>query len=236
MTRIVSETKKVAACSEHEKETFYRLLCQGFLGVTWNDFIRDFQEKDAVMILRKEHSEGEIVGWSTLMVLTLALPGTEVKGIFSGDTIVLPEYRSGTGLGVELGRYFMHVYEQFPQHIVYYILISKGWRTYKILPFFFKEFSPRYDKPPSACDKAVMDAFGKLKYPHHYNSATGVITFTPQRLRLGSIDAIPVKVDAHTQFFLRSNPGYLEGHELVCVARVSPDNFTSALKRLLGSE
>src|SRR5436853_2009813 len=104
MTRIVSETKKVAACSEHEKETFYRLLCQGFLGVTWNDFIRDFQEKDAVMILRKERSEGEIIGWSTLMVLTLALPGTEVKGIFSGDTIVLPEYRSGTGLGVELSR------------------------------------------------------------------------------------------------------------------------------------
>lgn len=236
MTRIVSETKKVAACSADEKEIFYRLLCQGFLGVTWNDFMRDFQEKDAVMILRKEHGEGEIIGWSTLMVLTLALPDREVKGIFSGDTVVLPEYRSGTGLGIELGRYFMQVYEQFPQHCVYYILISKGWRTYKILPFFFKEFSPRYDKPTSACDKAVMDAFGKLKYPHHYNPATGVVTYSPQRLRPESIDAIPVKLDAHTQFFLHSNPGYLDGHELVCVARVSPDNFTSALKRLLSIE
>ena len=236
MTRIVSETRKVAACSEHDKETFYQLLCQGFLGVTWNDFLRDFQEKDAVMILRKECSEGEIIGWSTLMVLTLALPDTEVKGIFSGDTVVLPEYRSGTGLGIELGRYFMYVRKQFPQHTVYYVLISKGWRTYKILPFFFKEFSPRYDKPVLACDKAVMDAFGKLKYPHHYNPATGVVTFSPQRLRPESIDAIPVKLDVHTQFFLRSNPGYLDGHELVCVARVSPDNFTSALKRLLNIE
>lgn len=236
MTHIVSQTKKVAVCSEHEKKTFYRLLCQGFLGVSWNDFMRDFQEKDAVMILRKEHSAGEIVGWSTLMVLPLVLSGEEVKGIFSGDTMVLPEHRSSTGFGVELVRYFMHVQKQFPHHRVYYILISKGWRTYKIMPFFFKEFSPRYDKPTSACDKAVMDAFGKKKYPCHYHPATGVITFSPQKLRPESIDAIPVKVDAHTQFFLRSNPGYLDGNELVCVARVSPDNFTNGLKRLISPE
>ena len=233
MTHIVSTTKKVAACSEYEKETFYQLLCQGFLGVSWNDFMRDLQEKDAVMILRKEQQKGEIVGWSSLMVLTLSLPGNEVKGIFSGDTVVLPEYRSSTGLGVELSRYFMNIYEQFPQNKVYYILISKGWRTYKIMPFFFKEYSPRYDKPNSACDQAVMDEFGKKKYPHHYNPATGVITFSPQRLRPESIDAIPVKVDAHTQFFLHCNPGHLDGNELVCVARVSPDNFTNGLKRML---
>jgi hypothetical protein len=236
MTHIVSQTKKVAACSEHEKETFYQLLCQGFLGVSWNDFTRDFQEKDAVMILRKEHCEGEIVGWSTLMVLTLAVPGKEVKGIFSGDTVVLPEYRNSTGLGVELSRFFMQVYEQFPLHNVYYILISKGWRTYKILPFFFKESSPRYDMPMSADDKAVIDAFGQKKYPHHYNPATGVITFSPQKVRPESIDAMPMKIDAHTHFFLRSNPGYLDGHELVCVARVSPDNFTQALKRMLSPD
>src|SRR5437016_11410801 len=128
MTRIVSQTKKVPACSEHEREAFYQLLCQGFLGVSWNDFMRDFQEKDAVMILRKEHSEGEIVGWSTLMLLTLTLPGKEVKGIFSGDTVVLPEYRSSTGLGGELGQYVMYVQRQFPQHTGCYILITKGWR------------------------------------------------------------------------------------------------------------
>src|ERR1700730_331019 len=111
MTHIVSQTKKVATCSDYDKETFYQLLCHEFIGVSWDDFMRDFREKDEVMILRKEHSEGEIVGWSTLMVLTLAVPGREVRCIFSGDTAVLPEYRNSTGLGVELSRYFMQVYE-----------------------------------------------------------------------------------------------------------------------------
>lgn len=236
MTHIVSQTKKVAACSEQEKETFYRLLCHEFAGVSWHDFMRDLREKDAVMILRKEHGAGEIVGWSTLMVLTLDVSGKEVKGVFSGDTAVLPEYRNSTGLGVELSRYFMQAYRQFSQHPVYYILISKGWRTYKIMPFFFKEFSPRYDKPTSVGDKAVMDAFGQKKYPHHYQSATGVVTFSPQKVRPESIDAMPAKMDEHTQFFLHSNPGYLKGHELVCIARIVPDNFTSRLKRVLGSD
>jgi hypothetical protein len=236
MPHIFSQTKNISACSEQEKETFYRLLCQEFLDVSWHDFIRDFQEKDAVMILRNEHSEGELVGWSTLMVLTLALPCEEVKGVFSGDTVVLPEYRSGTGLGVELVRYFLNTYEQFPHHKVYYILISKGWRTYRLMPFFFRDFAPRYDRPTTPYDKTLMDAFGKKKYPYHYHPETGVITFSPQRVRPDSIDAAPPHPDAHTAFFLCRNPGYLDGHELVCVARISPDNFTDRVRRLVSFE
>lgn len=235
MTQIMSQTKKVALCSECEKETCYHLLCQGFLGICWGDFIRDFQEKESVILLRKDHNVGEIVGFSTLTMLNLTLPMEEVKGIFSGDTMVLPEYRSSTGLGVELGRYFMDSYEQFPHHKVYYILMSKGWRTYKILPFFFKEFAPHYEKSTSACEKAVMDAFGRAKYRDHYQPETGLITFGKHaaRLRPESIDAIPVKMEVHTQFFLRSNPGYLCGDELVCVARVAPMNMTSIIQRLV---
>jgi hypothetical protein len=216
-------------------ETFYHLLCQGFLGICWDDFVRDFQEKDAVIILCKDHSEGEIVGFSTLMVLTLTLPTEEIKGIFSGDTVVLPEYRSSTGLGVGLCQYFVDTYEQFPQHKVYYILISKGWRTYKIMPFFFQEFAPHHQKSTSACEKAVIDAFGKTKYPHYYHPETGLILFGKHaaRLKPESIDAVPLKMDAHTQFFLQRNPGYLRGNELVCVARVAPDNATAIFQRLV---
>jgi hypothetical protein len=236
MPHIFSQTKNISLCSNDEKETFYQLLCQGFLGVSRQDFLRDFEEKEAVMILRKEHSDGEIVGWSTLMVLTLALPDEEVKGVFSGDTVVLPEYRSSTGLGVELLRYFLRAYDQFPTQKVYYILTSKGWRTYKIMPFFFKEFAPRYDRPTTPYDQTLMDVFGSKKYPGHYDPQTGVITCSPQRVRPEGIDAAPRHPDAHTAFFLRSNPGYLDGHELVCAAKIAPENFTNTARRLLHFE
>jgi hypothetical protein len=238
MPHIYSETRKIAACSESEKEIFYRLLCRGFLGVTRQDFIRDFEEKDAVIVLRKEDSEGEVVGWSTLIVLTLELPAgakevQEVKAVFSGDTVVLPEYRSGVGLGVELVGYFLQTYDRFPWHSVYYVLTSKGWRTYKIMPFFFNEFAPHYDRPTTADEQLVMDAFGRKKYPRNYDAKRGVITFSPQRVRPDGVDAAPAHPDRHAAFFLSRNPSYLEGHELVCVARIAPANFTGVVRRLV---
>lgn len=242
MSHIHSETKPIAACSDAEKETFFRLLCRGFLGVTWHDFIRDFAEKDAVMILRKEDGEGEIVGWSTLVVLPIELPAAEdqggqevreVKAIFSGDTVVLPEYRSGVGLGVELVRYFLRTYDRFPRHPVYYTLTSKGWRTYKIMPTLFKEFAPCYDRPTAPDDQLVMDAFGAKKYPRHYDPERGIITCSPQRVRPDGVDVAPAHPDRHAEYFLNRNPGYLEGHELVCVARIAPANFTAVVRRLV---
>jgi len=235
MTRIVSQTQSIKACTEQEKQRFYFLLCQSFLGVSWHDFLRDFNEKEAVIILRKEHNEGEIVGFSTLVVLTLSLPDEEIKAVFSGDTVVLPEYRSSTGLGVQLGTYFLRTYEAYPQHKVYYLLMSKGWRTYKILPFFFQEFSPSYTRSTPECDEMVMRAFGRAKYWGSYRPERNIIHFDGEaaRLKPESIDALPNKLDAHTHFYLQANPGYLCGDELVCVARITPANFAAPLRRLL---
>jgi hypothetical protein len=236
MTQIVSQIQSIHACTEYEKQRFYSLLCQSFLGVSWHDFLRDFNEKESIIILRKEHSEGEIVGFSTLVVLTLPLPSEEVKGVFSGDTVVLPEYRSSTGLGVQLGTYFLRTYEAYPQHKVYYILMSKGWRTYKILPFFFQEFSPSYTHSTPECEKGIMHAFGRAKYSRYYQPEHNIIHFDGEaaRLKPESIDALPNKLDAHTRFYLQANPGYLCGDELVCVARITPANFAPPLRRLLG--
>lgn len=235
MTRIVSQIQSIDTCTEQERQQFYSLLCQCFLGVSWRDFLQDFSEKESVIILRKEHSEGEIVGFSTLVVLTLALSDEEIKAVFSGDTVVLPEYRSSTGLGVQLGTYFLQAYEAYPQHKVYYILMSKGWRTYKILPFFFREFSPSYTHSTPESDEVVMHAFGRAKYARYYRPERNIIHFDGEatRLKPESIDALPNKLDAHTRFYLQANPGYLCGDELVCVARITPANLATPLRRLL---
>ncbi len=236
MARIVSQTKTISACSEQEKDDFYRLLSQDFLGVTREDFERDFGEKEAVMILRKEDEAGEIVGWSTLKMLALALPDEEVMGVFSGDTVVLPQYRTSFGMGKELVRYFLHACERFPHHKVYYLLTSKGWRTYKIMPFYFKDFAPHPDKPTTPFDQMVIDAFGRTKYPDHYDPATGLVTFGAQRVRPDGVDAAPEHPDRYAEYFLERNPHYLDGHELVCIGRITTDNFTGAARRLAGLE
>lgn len=238
MATIKSETKRVVDLTPSEKATMLGLLALEFLGTRREDFVRDLNEKEAVALLRSG-SSGEIVGFSTFMLLDLAVGGRKVKAVFSGDTTVLPEFRSSGSIGIELGRYFLKALETFPEYEIYYVLISKGWRTYRVLPFFFKTFSPNPDAATPANDKAVMDAFGAHKYPREYDPAQGLIMFSreTQRLVPGSPDATPpANPDAHTRFFLEKNPTYLSGTELVCVGAVRADNFARPLARLIKSQ
>jgi hypothetical protein len=233
VTEIVGETVPRGDLSRADRGACFDLLRRLFLGVSWGDFVRDLEEKDAVMLLRDAET-GAVGAFSTLMELELPVAGELLPVVFSGDTAVLPEYRTSFGLGQELARYFLRAYERHPGRPVYYVLISKGWRTYKILPFFFREFFPRHDAETPPYERALIDAFGVAKYLGRYSD--GVIRFGADapRLRPGSVDAFPAREDPHTAFFLRANPGYLEGDELVCAARIEPANFTPQLSRLLG--
>ncbi|MBI2474709.1 MAG: hypothetical protein HYV68_03330 [Candidatus Taylorbacteria bacterium] len=236
MAKIFSQTKKIPDLTPSERATMFGLLSLEFLGTRREDFIHDLEEKDAVALLRKECCDGEIVGFSTFMLLDLPIKDRKVKAVFSGDTTVLPDFRTSGGIGVELGRYFMEAVQIFPSHEIYYVLISKGWRTYKVLPFFFKNYAPKHDLQTSNRDKDVMDAFGCVKYPKDYDPDKGLIMFSreTQRLVPGSIDAVPPpEPDPHTAFFLKKNPTYLSGTELVCVGLVQVANFAAPLIRLL---
>jgi hypothetical protein len=232
---IIGETRPVADCRSAERRACFELLDGLFLGITWDEFVHDFEEKDAVMFLRDAKTRA-IGGFSTVTELELAAGGELVPVVFSGDTAVLPEFRKSFALGQELARYFHAAYERHSRPSVWYVLISKGWRTYKILPFFFREFFPRHDAVTPQFARALIDAFGESRYGDRYRD--GVIRSAgggAPRLRPGGVDALlPARVDAHTAFFLRANSGYLEGDELVCAAPIHPTNYTAQLARLLG--
>ena len=233
MIEIVGETLPTAACRSAERRACFDLLDRLFLGVTWAEFVRDFEEKDAVMLLR-DGATGTIGGFSTVTELELEVADELVPIVYSGDTAVLPEYRTSFALGQELARQFLAAYERHPGRPVSYVLISKGWRTYKILPFFFREFFPCHDAATPPAARALMDAFGAARFPAQYDD--GVIRFAEDapRLRPDGVDAFPDRDDVHTAFFRRANGGYLDGDELVCTARIDPANFTRQLTRLLG--
>ena len=125
MPRIISQTKQIVELTPSERAIMFGLLSLEFLGTRREDFIHDLEEKEAVALLRKESHDGEIVGFSTLMILDLPIDGRIVKAVFSGDTTVLLEFRRSGGIGVEVGRCFMKTLEAFPEHEVYYVLISK---------------------------------------------------------------------------------------------------------------
>ena len=233
MSEVVSFSKRIRDVSEHEKSECFRLLSSQFLDIRREDFERDLAEKHAILFLA---AHGAIVGFSTIMTLPLPVAGRRTIAIFSGDTAVDPRYRFSSGPLRELGAYFLRTLDEFHGCDVWYILISKGWRTYKLLPSLFRSYWPSPEPTPAA-ERAVIDAFGASKYPHAYDAAAGTIRAGAgaPRLRPESIDVAPAKLDPATAFFLRANPRYLDGDELVCAGRVTPANFAAPLRRILST-
>jgi hypothetical protein len=235
MNAVVSQTVPAASICGQERSRMYRLMEADYLGMEQSTFDADFHEKDDVMLLRDSES-GQIVGFSTLMVLALTAQDAPVRAVFSGDTIVQSEFRHTLGLGVELGRYLRRVVVGHPSEMVVWLLTSKGCRTYGILPLLFREFSPRWDAPTPSLHALIMDAFGARKYPGEYDPADHLIRHrgTPQRLRPGVADAAGRRLhDPHARFFVRANPGHREGDDLVCVADARDGNWTPRFRRMV---
>jgi hypothetical protein len=229
-------TVATAELNAADREQMFRLLDRNYLGVTREAFERDLAAKDHAILLR---ARGEIVGFATQTRFRLSLPGRRVAAVFSGDTIISEQHRGTFETAREICRYFRRALEDFPGDEVYWVLMSKGWRTYRVLRLFFKDYAPRRGGPDPAPFGEVADAFGARCYPGLYRPATRLIEFPgdAQRIRPNSSEAIdPRRRDPDMLFFARANPRHELGSELVCVAPIRRDNFTAAARRLAGCQ
>ncbi len=224
--------KKVTQISPSEKQQMYSILSKYFLGTSFKEFEHDLSQKEIAIFIKKE---GKIMGFSTLVCSTVEVNGNETPVIFSGDTIVEQEHRNSAGLGIEVANYFDRVRKRY-NNTVYYLLSTKGWRTYKVLPFFFNAYYPRanYEIPPQI--REVRDAFCRAKYGESYDAKKGLIIAKgdPQRLRSENLTdaSYPERESEDIAFFFEQNPDYLEGTELVCIASIDEENITKRFKRL----
>ena len=172
------------------------------------------------------------------MCLDLEVEGRAVKAVFSGDTIVSRQSRGTFGLGLEIVRYFVQAGQEYPNIELFYILIAKGWQTCRIPAFLFREFSPSSQHSVLPRHQQGMDAFGAKKYPRSYNPEKGLIIFSgeTQRVKPGSIEGeIPPRNDPQIDIFVKKNPNYLQGDELVYVAPITTENFTRVTLRMLAA-
>lgn len=216
-----------------ERRAMHGLLDEHFEGVAPEVFERDLAEKDWAVLLDDE--AGRIRGFSTFIMHAADGPaGERVAVVFSGDTIV---DRSAWG-SPALPRSWIHsVYEvhraRFPDTRLFWLLITSGYRTYRFLPVFWREFFPRFDVPTPPVTQRWLTQLAQSRFGDRFNDSTGVVRLEhPQPLR-GALRDTPAEKrdDPHVAFFARQNPGYVDGDELVCLAELSPENLTAAGRR-----
>lgn len=214
-----------------QRDEMFALLARHFEGVSRDQFERDLAEKNWVVEIRRE---GRLLGFSTLLVCEEHCD-TPVTAIYSGDTIMAPEAWGSPALARTWIAAVNRLRGAFPARPCYWLLLTSGFRTYRLLPVFWREFHPRHDAAAPPRIKRLLDLLARMRYGSNYDAASGLVRFPqPQRLR-GALGVTPegrVK-DQHVAYFLARNPEHALGVELACITEIREDNLTAAGRRMV---
>lgn len=207
------------------------LLQRHFEGVEPVQFTADLNEKSHVILLRRGST---LVGFSTLLIYETTAGGRPATVVYSGDTIVDPEAWQSPLLSRAWISTVNRLRSSYPNGRYYWLLLSSGFRTYRFLPVFWREFFPRHDVPTPAPTAQLMDALARERFGRAYLPESGIVRFArPQRLRPPFRDPPPGRErDPHVAYFLRKNPGHRSGDELVCLTELTEANLTPAGRRM----
>jgi hypothetical protein len=235
---LVAKLVDVPEVTPSQRAEMFALMDDHYANVHPHVFEADLAEKRWVIMVCDRATE-RLRGFSTQTWLEAEVGGRPIKALFSGDTIIHRECWGDPALFRVWGRLALALIDAHPSEDLYWFLISQGYKTYRFLPLFFREFYPRYDTPTPDPLRATIDALARGRAREEYDPANGVIRATPlqYRLRAGLADVTAERLrDRHVCFFLARNSGHANGDELCCLAPLTRANFTPAAYRVIGPE
>jgi hypothetical protein len=232
---LTAEIVTVEAISNDLRNVLFKLMNAYYVNVSLEEFKRDLLEKNWVLIL--QNPEGRTVGFSTIRLEEQTTLGQRVRIVFSGDTIIDRPNWGSSELPIAWGKHIGSLLQMEPSVPLYWILTTKGYKTFRFLPVFFKDYYPKSGGTISEFDAEILRDYATKHFSERYDSGSGILCAGPtdQRLRPGVSD-----IDASNRgrsdiaYFECMNPGHARGDELVCIARFCQDNIKSSMLKRIG--
>lgn len=255
--RLFGRLVDVSDVPDSQLEQMYGIFERYYDNVSWSAFRKDFREKSRVILLFDRRT-GLLQGFTTLKTFCSVVGGEEVAGLFSGDTVVEREYWGQPALRATFFKamvvtWWENLLESKGRRPFYWFLISKGYKTYLLLTNNFHTHWPRHNVPLPDREREIMRTFAETLYPGRVservlNSFGEGFQGQTERALVLPFDqgapclrgeVAPIRPDLLTnskiRYFQIANPGWEEGHELCCLAPISPTIFVHFIWRLLYS-
>lgn len=209
--------------SSNDKNRMFQIMTQYYECMVRETFDSDLSEKTDVILLLDRNNE--IQGFSTLLLQENSEKGRRYITIFSGDTVLDRQYWGNGALATAFGKYLLRVKLQNPFTDVYWLLISKGFKTYLLMTNNFPVHYPRHERKTAAIAQTVMDKFYSQRFGKAYFPNDGLIRFSKEKAsyikdfnqEIGEQERLNPRV----AFFEAKNPKWFQGEELACIAQVT---------------
>ena len=127
MNSLKSQIIPVKDAPENTIHRMAELMAMTYDGTSIDKLRHDLAGKQVILLLYG--GTGEIEGFTTIELFDSSFRGRPVKIVYSGDTVIKEEYRGQTVLMHDWWQFTCPIQRQFCGTDVYWMLISKGWRT-----------------------------------------------------------------------------------------------------------
>jgi len=229
---LTGHIREIASLTDADRDRMFRIMLRHYAGVREEAFRRDLSEKEGALVL--QDAEGNIQGFSTYQFMHTRYRGEPIVALFSGDTIIDKAHWGTPALFDAFGRLLHRLLHENPGKRTYWFLITKGYRTYLMLPLFFKRFYPRFDQETPPYEQGLIDHLATARYDGQYEAARGIIRGDSYYLAGEFAEVPPGRLRSRdVRFFLEKNPGYVRGDELACVCEISPESFRRRTRALV---
>ena len=227
--QVIARYRAIDRISPGDVLKMYGIFQRYYENADLDTFLRDMSRKTGVFLMMRR-SDREIVGFSTVAKMDMNIRGRAIKGVFSGDTIIEREYWGSRALPMAFFLYLVRTVLRHPLTPVFWLLISKGYKTYLLLTNNFFRYYPHPEGRYQEYQPLIPEYCERL-FPGYYDADRGVLDFGQAYQRLKS-DVAPITDEMRATsktiaFFEACNPEWHRGTELPCVGRAG---FSDALR------
>lgn len=233
MNSLYSSIIPIKQLSRDSIESMYRLFADYYECTNIENFYHDLSHKNVVLQIFNEQQQ--LVGFTTILQYSFNFQDKKLNIIYSGDTIMAEQYWGNSILAFSWLKFAGSIKAAQPTTPLYWFIIVKGHRTYRYLPVFSKNFYPNYDKHTPLWEKGLMDELAIATFGKCYDATKGIVHFPFSKGHLKATWAeVPNNLQQRKeiQFFLKMNPNYHSGDELVCLCELEHDNLKPFARRL----
>ena len=240
MAKLFAKTVKIPQLDPALRDQMYDLMSNYYDYMAPDRFVSDLNAKDEVILLF-DTAEKRLRGFSTLKRVTVTGPnGKPIRAMYSGDTVVERAFWGQKVLGVEFLKILWKEKVKNPFQPLYWLLISKGYKTYLLLANNVDTHYPRFEEATPAQMQSSMDKIAVALFGDDYHADQGLVIFKESlgQLKPGIADVSEAdQTIERAAFFAKKNPTWAKGTELVCIAEMTfmmPVKY--AIKKLWGTQ